>query len=103
VEVAALRIFAGQFRQEIRDQGMLTTDGTVGIAATGSLDQRTLLAILRQLPPQGTWELVCHPGYVDDDLKAAGGWLVESRRTELDVLISQDTSNHRPRDRRYPC
>ncbi len=45
-----------------------TTDGTLGIAATGHLDRNTLTRILTHLPTSGTWELVCHPGENDADL-----------------------------------
>jgi predicted glycoside hydrolase/deacetylase ChbG (UPF0249 family) len=88
--VGVFRLFAADFRKAIKEEGMLTTDGTVGIAATGLLDQKKLLAILQALP-EGTWELVCHPGYADDDLKAAGTRLVQSRQVELQALISDNT------------
>jgi hopanoid biosynthesis associated protein HpnK len=88
--VAAFKMFASEFRKASREEGVLTTDGTVGIAATGKLDQKILLAILRSLP-EGTWELVCHPGYADADLKAAGTRLVESRQVELQALTSEET------------
>jgi predicted glycoside hydrolase/deacetylase ChbG (UPF0249 family) len=41
--------------------------------------------------PGGTWELVCHPGYADADLRAAGTRLVESRQVELQTLTSEET------------
>src|SRR5260370_12020888 len=88
--VLAFQLFAGEFRKAIIETGMLTTDGTVGIAATGKLDQKVLLAILASLP-EGTWELVCHPGYADADLKAAGTRLVQSRQVELEALTSKET------------
>jgi predicted glycoside hydrolase/deacetylase ChbG (UPF0249 family) len=69
---------------------MVSTDGTVGIAATGMLDQAILLKILRALP-EGTWELVCHPGYSDADLQAAGTRLTQSRQIELAALTSAET------------
>ncbi|HZD95104.1 MAG TPA: ChbG/HpnK family deacetylase, partial [Candidatus Sulfotelmatobacter sp.] len=65
-------------------------DGTVGIAATGKLDQRLLLRILGALP-QGTWELVCHPGYSDPDLRNTGTRLTASREIELSALTSEET------------
>lgn len=71
---------------------MLSSDGTVGIAATGKLDQKMLLRILAALP-EGTWELVCHPGYSDADLQAAGTRLTASRETELAALISSETKD----------
>jgi chitin disaccharide deacetylase len=84
------RLFARAFHEAIQKEEMLSTDGTVGIAATGKLDEKVLLAILRALP-EGTWELVCHPGYADSDLRAAGTRLVESRRVELEALTSEET------------
>jgi chitin disaccharide deacetylase len=88
--VITFQMFAREFRKAIREEGMLTTDGTVGIAATGKLDQHLLSAILKALP-EGTWELVCHPGYADADLKATGTRLVESRQVELETLASGQT------------
>jgi predicted glycoside hydrolase/deacetylase ChbG (UPF0249 family) len=86
----AFRMFAGEFQRALKEEGMVSTDGTVGIAATGKLDQKMLLSILNALP-EGTWELVCHPGYSDADLKAAGTRLTTSREVELSALTSQET------------
>jgi len=88
--VTGFRAFHGAFRRAIREAGMLTPDGTVGMVATGFLDQKMLTAILKALP-EGTWELVCHPGYADSDLEAAGTRLVQSRQVELNALASEET------------
>jgi len=88
--VLCFQMFAAEFRRAIREEGMVSTEGTVGIAATGKLDQRALLRILEALP-WGTWELVCHPGYSDSDLKAAGTRLTASREVELEALTSEET------------
>ena len=88
--VFAFQTFHEAFQRAIRDEGMRTTDGTVAIAATGKLNQKMLLSILQALP-EGTWELVCHPGYADADLRAAGTRLIETRRVELDALTSEQT------------
>jgi predicted glycoside hydrolase/deacetylase ChbG (UPF0249 family) len=64
---------------------MLTPDGTLGVVVTGSLDEQ-LFRAMAELIPEGTWEFVCHPGYNDDDLKAAKTRLRESRETELRLL-----------------
>ena len=88
--VMAFQMFATEFRRALKEEGMASTDGTVGIAATGKLDQKTLLRILNALP-EGTWELVCHPGYSDADLKAAGTRLTGSREVELSALTSSET------------
>jgi hopanoid biosynthesis associated protein HpnK len=90
VGVLTFGLFARVFHEAIRDEGMLTTDGTIGIAATGKLDQKLLLAILSSLP-DGTWELVCHPGYADAELIQSGTRLVRSREVELAALTSKET------------
>ena len=86
-EVKLLRRFSAEFRKTVADAGMLTTDGTFGIVATGSLDEQLLAAIVGSLP-EGTWELVCHPGYCDEELRQVKTRLRESRAQELRVLTS---------------
>lgn len=89
LEVALLRKFSATFQRSVREQRMSTTDGMAGVIATGSLDRKLLLATVNRLP-EGTWELVCHPGYLDSDLRNAGTRLLESRRVELDALLSEE-------------
>ena len=62
-----------------------TTDGAIGVLATGTLDTARLTSLLRHLPA-GTWELVTHPGYNDIDLSQAHTRLLESREIELQAL-----------------
>jgi hopanoid biosynthesis associated protein HpnK len=88
--VMAFQMFAAEFRRALKEAGMVSTNGTVGIAVTGKLDQQILLRILKALP-EGTWELVCHPGYSDADLKASGTRLTRSREIELAALTSPET------------
>lgn len=88
--VMAFQMFAADFRRALKEEGMVSTDGTVGIAVTGMLDQQKLLRILAALP-DGTWELVCHPGYSDSDLQAVGTRLTKSREIELSALTSAET------------
>jgi predicted glycoside hydrolase/deacetylase ChbG (UPF0249 family) len=90
VGVTAFQMFATEFRRAVKEEGIVTTDGTVGIAVTGLLEQQRLVRILEALP-EGTWELVCHPGYSDADLQAAGTRLTESREIELLALTSAET------------
>ena len=66
---------------------MITPDGTFAIAATGSLDDSLLRNIVENVP-DGTWELVCHPGYNDADLQGVRTRLRESRERELRILTS---------------
>lgn len=88
--VMAFQMFAPEFHKIIKEEGMVSTNGTVGIAVTGKLDQQILLRILKALP-EGTWELVCHPGYSDADLETAGTRLTQSREIELAALTSAET------------
>ncbi len=91
-EVAILRSLARQFREAVQQAGISTPDGTLAIAATGSLNERLLRLMVENLP-DGTWELVCHPGYNDADLRRVHTRLRESREQELRILTSSSTRN----------
>jgi predicted glycoside hydrolase/deacetylase ChbG (UPF0249 family) len=67
----------------------LTTDGTLGISATGGLNADTLRDTLAALPDYGTYELLCHPGYNDSDLDAITTRLRTHRETEYHALLTQ--------------
>jgi len=88
-QVRMLRSFARQFRVKVRRAGLLTPDGIVGVVETGSFNNSLLRQALANLP-EGTWELVCHPGYDDADLRAARTRLLESRDQERRLLLSED-------------
>lgn len=84
-------LFARSFWKQVREAGLRTTDGSVGVTATGTLDATTLAAIIRALPNEGTYEFVCHPGYNDAELASAGTRLLESRETELAALTASES------------
>ena len=65
---------------------MRTADGSIGLLATGVLDESVLRSLLRAMP-DGIWELVCHPGYVDAALEQARPRLRASRETERSALL----------------
>ncbi len=88
-QVRMLRSFAGQFRQKMRRAGLRTPDGSVGVVETGAIDALLLRQALGNLP-DGTWELVCHPGYDDGDLRSAHTRLLESREEERRLLTSPE-------------
>jgi chitin disaccharide deacetylase len=85
--VAVLSTLGNAFRRSVREAGMLTPDGTVGVVATGALDDRIFKTIVENLP-EGTWEFVCHPGYNDAELASIRTRLRESRAIELRLLTS---------------
>ena len=85
--VSGTNLFHRRFMNlpQIRNRTVLTTAGTLGISATGSLNQLFLEAILDHLP-EGTWELVCHPGYNDTDLDKVITRLRAEREIERGAL-----------------
>ena len=90
LQVRFLRRLASPFRKAVQKAGMRTPDGTLGIVVTGHLDRQLFQGIAENIP-EGTWEFVCHPGYVDDDLQTITTRLRESRRNELELLTSPET------------
>jgi len=84
-EVRLLRLLEPAFRRIVAEEGFTTTDGAIGVLATGTLDAATVNSLLRNMPP-GTWELVSHPGYNDADLARAHTRLLASRETEREAL-----------------
>lgn len=86
-EVSLLRLLEPAFRRIVAEEGFVTTDGALGVLATGKLDDAMLNSLLGNLPA-GTWELVTHPGYNDSDLANVRTRLRASRETEREALLS---------------
>ena len=86
-EITALRRLAPRSRRILQELGFSTTDGTIAMAGTGTLDAQALRSLLR-LIPGGTWELVTHPGYNDADLARVPTRLRESRDLERAALAA---------------
>ena len=84
-EETVLRCFEPVLRRIIAEEGFVTTDGTLAVVGTGSLNARMVSSLLRQLP-SGTWELVTHPGYPDADLARIRTRLQGSRAIEMEAL-----------------
>ena len=89
LQIRALARFRAAFEDTLAEHGcrIRSTDGALGVSATGTLDQPSLAAILTALPA-GTWELVCHPGYNDPDLATATTRLRAERETERAALLA---------------
>jgi predicted glycoside hydrolase/deacetylase ChbG (UPF0249 family) len=79
----------------IRSRRVLTTDGTIGISATGHLNRQALEDIVKAVP-DGLWEIVCHPGYNDRDLDAVTTRLRVTREIEREALLQVFPSTERP-------
>ena len=87
LQVRLIRQYERPFRRMAEAAGLATTDGAAGVLATGTLDTATIESLLQAMP-DGTWELVTHPGYNDAQLSGAGTRLTSSRQVELDALNS---------------
>ena len=84
---AAFGVVRGRFTRVLALHGCRTTDSFAGFRITGRYDAAELARLIRQLP-EGTTEFMCHPGYCSDELRASRTRLKESRRQELDALVS---------------
>ena len=80
-----MRMTRPRFARALGD--LRTTDHFTGFQATGSLDGDGLIGTLERLP-EGLTELMCHPGKLGPELRAASTRLKESRETELAALTS---------------
>jgi predicted glycoside hydrolase/deacetylase ChbG (UPF0249 family) len=90
-QVKVLGGLQARFEQQpqIRNMQVLTTDGTIGISATGHLYAGTLRQILEALPAEGSFELCCHPGYNDGDLDRVTTRLRGHRDVERLALLAE--------------
>ncbi|MFZ1938414.1 MAG: ChbG/HpnK family deacetylase [Terracidiphilus sp.] len=86
-QVSGLRWLWPVCRKIISEEGFTTTDGTVAVAGTGVFDAALVRSLLQQMP-EGTWELVTHPGYHDADLARVRTRLRESRDVERMALAA---------------
>lgn len=82
-----LRRYERRFLKQVADAGMLTPNGSFGVISTGSLDAELFRAVIGSIP-DGAWEFVCHPGYIDRELGTIRTRLRASREKELAVLTS---------------
>ncbi len=70
-------------------KGCRTADYFAGFAMTGRFDAARLSALIRTLP-DGVTEFMCHPGFCAAELQGARTRLKDSRRRELDALVSPE-------------
>jgi predicted glycoside hydrolase/deacetylase ChbG (UPF0249 family) len=92
VQARGLKLLAPDAREQAERAGIATADYFCGIAQTGELTREGILRLLEILP-EGTTELMCHPGYVDADLAKSGTRLQASRQTELEILTDTGVRN----------
>jgi predicted glycoside hydrolase/deacetylase ChbG (UPF0249 family) len=92
VQARGLKLLAPDAREQAERVGIATADYFCGIAQTGELTREGILRLLEILP-EGTTELMCHPGYVDADLAKSGTRLQASRQAELEILTDTGVRN----------
>jgi predicted glycoside hydrolase/deacetylase ChbG (UPF0249 family) len=92
VQARGLKLLARDVRGQAERAGIATADYFCGIAQTGELTLEGLKKLVKSLP-EGTTELMCHPGYVDAALKKTATRLQDSRQKELEILTDTGIRN----------
>lgn len=89
----ATALFAGLnasgFQKLASSHGIRTPDHFMGVAATGRLNRRAILAMIGALR-DGVTELMCHPGKYDEELEESPTRLKQERELELNGLTHPD-------------
>jgi chitin disaccharide deacetylase len=92
VQARGLKLLARDARKQAERAGVSTADYFCGIAQTGELTNEGVARLLRSLP-EGTTELMCHPGYADDALRKTSTRLQGSRQKEVEMLTDKEIRN----------
>ena len=83
----ALSSLAAWQAEEVAKAGLHRPDHFYGLSQTGFLDRELLERMILEVP-DGTSEIMCHPGYVDEALLRTRTRLRAQRGTELRALTS---------------
>jgi predicted glycoside hydrolase/deacetylase ChbG (UPF0249 family) len=92
VPARGLKLLARDAREQAERAGIATADYFCGIAQTGEMTLEGVTQFLKRLP-EGTTELMCHPGYADAALKKTPTRLQDSRQMELEILTDAGIRN----------
>ena len=92
VQARGLKLLARDAREQAERAGIAAADYFCGIAQTGEFTLEGLKKFLKSLP-EGTTELMCHPGYADAALKKTATRLQDSRQKELEILMDMGVRN----------
>jgi len=92
VQARGLKLLARDAREQAARTGISTADYFCGIAQTGGLTREGVEQFVKCLP-DGTTELMCHPGYADAALQKTPTRLQDSRQTELRILTDTGIRN----------
>ncbi len=86
----ALGLLRRRFHAVLEKHGCRTTHHFAGFQITGRFRTAELVQLL-ELIPEGSTELMCHPGYCGEALRSAPTRLKESREHELEALTAPET------------
>jgi len=92
VQARGLKLLAGDAREMAERAGIATADYFCGIAQTGELTREGVMQLMKSLP-EGTTELMVHPGYMDAELEKSATRLRSSRQTEMEILTDTGIRN----------
>jgi len=92
VQARGLKLLARDAREIAERAGIAAADYFCGIAQTGELTREGVERLLRTLP-EGTTELMVHPGYLDERLENSATRLRESRQEEVRILTDTGIRN----------
>jgi predicted glycoside hydrolase/deacetylase ChbG (UPF0249 family) len=92
VQARGLKLLARDAREQADRMGIATADYFCGIAQTGEMTREGVTRLLKSLP-EGTTELVCHPGFVDAELGKSATRLQGSRQKEVEILTDTGIRN----------
>ena len=84
-----LSLLGRRFYRVLERHACRTTDHFAGFQITGRFHTAQLVELLAILP-EGSTELMCHPGRCGEALRAARTRLKESRERELEALIAPE-------------
>jgi len=92
VQARGLKLLARDAREQAEAAGISTANYFCGIAQTGELTREGVEQFVKSLP-EGTTELMCHPGYADAALQKTPTRLQDSRHAELRILMDTGVRN----------
>jgi len=86
----ALGLLRQRFHRVLARHGCRTTDHFAGFQITGRFRTEELVRLM-SIIPDGSTELMCHPGQCGEALRSARTRLKESRVRELEALVAAET------------
>ncbi|MCS6886406.1 MAG: ChbG/HpnK family deacetylase [Acidobacteriota bacterium] len=85
---AAMLAFKSSFMNKIKRHNLFCPQHFHGFVVTGRLGPENILSVLEKVE-QGVNELMCHPGFLDDELQDMPTKLRQSRERELAAVKSE--------------